>query len=248
MIISGGGWIRDHRGERQPLQRGSIVQHLPGKEKHIVRNIKPYAEISISLDLESYRHLKSMGFLWDEVVKQSTQFEPMLIQFEQLAFAFMAEGANWTDLFSKLLELLAIIQKPQLAQRENINNSESHRVSTRPMIINTDKQDPEVVVDQLALRLSQVQQEQLNIQELYQKLPYSEAYIRRLFKKKYYLSPYGYFMQRKMALAKDMLLQDESPLWLIAQDLGFSDSFQFSRMFKKYTAYSPRDWRKSSSY
>ena len=59
------------------------------------------------------------------------------------------------------------------------------------------------------------------------------AYLCRLFRRFDYQSPYQYLSRLKMNYAAERLQSPNTSIKEVADDLGFSDSFHFSRVFKK---------------
>lgn len=71
----------------------------------------------------------------------------------------------------------------------------------------------------------------------------SQSHSSRLFRKEFGLTPYAYFIRRKIDLAKSLLLNTHLPIHQIACDLSFADEYYFSNVFKKKTGVSPRSYR-----
>lgn len=69
------------------------------------------------------------------------------------------------------------------------------------------------------------------------------AYISRLFKRYYHMTPYNFLMQKKMEHALDLLRQGNMPVQKAAALTGFDDPFHFSRVFKKFKGISPSEVR-----
>jgi AraC-like DNA-binding protein len=65
------------------------------------------------------------------------------------------------------------------------------------------------------------------------------AYLCRLFKRFDNQSPYQCLMQMKMNLAAQRLQSPDSSVKEVAQEFGFSDPFNFSRVFKRIFGISP---------
>ncbi|MEC0213155.1 AraC family transcriptional regulator [Paenibacillus ehimensis] len=70
--------------------------------------------------------------------------------------------------------------------------------------------------------------------------------LQRLFKARLQLGPMEYLMQVRMQNAKAMLRQTDAPLQHIAESVGYSDGYYFSRMFKKYVGVSPLLYREQA--
>jgi len=73
----------------------------------------------------------------------------------------------------------------------------------------------------------------------------SDAYLRRIFKKQYSISPAGYVIRERIRLAKDFLLRiDGIRIAEVAEKVGYHDPLYFSRLFKKQTGLSPSEYCK----
>ncbi|MDR2184031.1 MAG: response regulator [Clostridiales bacterium] len=71
---------------------------------------------------------------------------------------------------------------------------------------------------------------------------YSPKYISLLFAKHADHSFVEYINAEKIARAKEMLLTGNVKIYEISDRLGFESAFYFSKVFKKHTGYSPRDF------
>ncbi|MDD3153608.1 MAG: AraC family transcriptional regulator [Victivallaceae bacterium] len=69
----------------------------------------------------------------------------------------------------------------------------------------------------------------------------------RIFKKKFGTTPYAEFLNHRMETAKNILQGTQKPVKEIALDLGFSDPYYFSRIFRKKTGMTPTGFRKQKS-
>ncbi len=72
----------------------------------------------------------------------------------------------------------------------------------------------------------------------------SESQTIKLFKEAYGITPYAYFLNVKIKLAKDMLLNTNLSVKQIANNLSFADEYYFSNVFKQKTGISPTKYRK----
>jgi AraC-like DNA-binding protein len=67
--------------------------------------------------------------------------------------------------------------------------------------------------------------------------------FRQIFKKCTGVSPYQYFLELKIARAKELLEQGQFTIKEIAYMLSFDDPYYFSHLFKKKTGLPPSKWR-----
>lgn len=75
------------------------------------------------------------------------------------------------------------------------------------------------------------------------KYNYNPSYFSQLFKKVCGCSFAEYFINLKMKRAKNLIANTDLSLTLIASQIGYDDYYHFSKMFKKYTDYSPTKYR-----
>lgn len=84
-----------------------------------------------------------------------------------------------------------------------------------------------------------------NITDLSLALSLSRNYLYNLFKKYSNMSPQNFLTQLRMEDAKNQLLATDLSIQIIADQVGYNDSFTFSKAFKRYSGYSPQVFRQS---
>lgn len=72
----------------------------------------------------------------------------------------------------------------------------------------------------------------------------TEKHLIRAFKKKYNVTPYHYFMQKRIDSAKKLLLKTALTVKEVGERLYFANGNAFSNAFKKYSGISPSEYRK----
>lgn len=87
-------------------------------------------------------------------------------------------------------------------------------------------------------------EKKLTLDDLSQAFNYSKNQIIRIFKETYGITPYRYFIERKIDIAKLYLSNTKNSISEISKILSFSDQNYFSSEFKKTTSLSPSDYRK----
>ncbi len=71
----------------------------------------------------------------------------------------------------------------------------------------------------------------------------SVAQLNRLFLKQHQVTTHGYFQDRRLLQARELLLDRETPIKDIAERLGFPHLSKFSNWFKRLDGRSPRNYR-----
>lgn len=84
--------------------------------------------------------------------------------------------------------------------------------------------------------------EKLTLNEVAGVFGLSPNYLSILFKKNCHLGFSEYIAQAKINKAKTLLLEQDMKIYEVADQLGFESAFYFSKVFKKVTGYSPRDF------
>jgi AraC-like DNA-binding protein/mannose-6-phosphate isomerase-like protein (cupin superfamily) len=95
--------------------------------------------------------------------------------------------------------------------------------------------------------VDRVAQERINVEKMAAKLGYSPAYCKRIFQRVYGMPPRQYLSGLIIRQAKLLLIDTELTVQDIAYRLGYSDSSQFSKQFKRWMNLSPAAFRKITS-
>lgn len=83
----------------------------------------------------------------------------------------------------------------------------------------------------------------ISLDDMSKNMYISSVYISKVFKEKTGESPINYLINLRLEKAKDLLISTESPVKTIAQAVGYSDAYYFSKLFKKYYGNSPCKFR-----
>ena len=87
--------------------------------------------------------------------------------------------------------------------------------------------------------------EKLTLADVAAVFNFSPNYLSQLFGKYGDSGFVEYITETRIAAAKEMLERGDKKVYEIAEDLGFESSFYFSKVFKKVTGLSPREYQQS---
>lgn len=87
--------------------------------------------------------------------------------------------------------------------------------------------------------------ENITLAEIAAKFNFSQAYLTKIFIKFTGMPPIKYKTSLRIRAAKDFLTQTQMSVAEVAEQLGYSDQFAFSKSFKNSESLSPLQYRKS---
>lgn len=85
--------------------------------------------------------------------------------------------------------------------------------------------------------------EPIHVQDFVDLCGLERSYLTRLFKSATGHSPQEYLLSYRMKMAKHLLKNPELAIEYVANSVGYTDPFTFSRSFKKHTGVSPTKYR-----
>lgn len=85
----------------------------------------------------------------------------------------------------------------------------------------------------------------INVDMLCKYVNYSRSYLSRIFKSEMNMTIPEYTNMIRIQNAKSLLTETNMPMKEISISVGIHDSFYFSKIFKKYTGETPREYRKN---
>lgn len=124
-----------------------------------------------------------------------------------------------------LLELLATITQ-NTADTSNHNNDNLQTIDIALEYITANFNNPDLTLEMIANHIN-----------------LSDDYFGQLFKKHIGTSPILYLRTIRVEQAKVLLTHTNLPINAIAEKVGYRDPLYFSRIFKKATTHSPRQWK-----
>jgi len=91
--------------------------------------------------------------------------------------------------------------------------------------------------------ITQFSSPSFQLQDVMKDFPYSESYLRKVFKREMGKSPAKYLNHLRIKFARRLLEESTLSVKGIAYMSGFSDPYYFSRQFKMSYGKSPKEWR-----
>ena len=82
----------------------------------------------------------------------------------------------------------------------------------------------------------------ISIEEIAKRLNIERTYFSTLFKKRMGITPKRCLLEKRMNVAITLIEKKNTSITVIANSVGYSDLYTFSKMFKKHFGVSPSDY------
>lgn len=224
LLLDGFGSFQNSNNLHAILSRGIFVQRYPDVSHQITIDTTRYwKSFYISLDQAFYHSLVILGILNPkEPIRKCHITKSLLLSFDELAYEYK---------YMNEITRFPLMQKLQRCIYD-IMTQTLETPTLSPII--------EKAKEILSCNFSIVYTEK-DICEL---LCIGEESFRKQFRKEAGISPMAYRNQQRMLTAKKLLATQNS-VAEVAYSLGYSDSFSFSKQFKRHWEMSPNAFRKT---
>ncbi|NJM09192.1 helix-turn-helix domain-containing protein, partial [Candidatus Gracilibacteria bacterium] len=130
-------------------------------------------------------------------------------------------------------------------QSKNILDDDELAASMRQLLVGVDRpaQQTSALVRRAVAYLQNHYARLLTRDEVAAAIGVHKDYLSRIFQQELGISPWEYLLRYRVKQARQLLRSTAAPITAIASQVGFEDSAYFSRVFRKHTGCSPRDYR-----
>lgn len=224
LVIDGSGMYVDENGTSIPLYQGCFVQRIPGLKHSTLINLDgKWIEAFLCLGKGLYDALARIGIIRPEKPVMQTGLDSLLLE----RFVTLFDEQKKSSFFQFTDYLIRVQEIIFLAHELDAKNSGE---KVHSLIENACK------IIELHIGKN------ITAKDVALKLNIAYESFRKLFKAKKGISPHEYIIRKRIDTAKTMLLLEKT-IGEIALELGYCDSFAFSKQFKKVTGVSPSQFR-----
>lgn len=230
-FIRGGNGYFTIENKRYPIKEGVLFYICPNVLHTMEIDVeKPGCFLSVHF---SYAHVSYNEDGWD--VKNGSELFPIhsvqaLKDFYHIEDLFkkLADGWN-TKLPGYEFITRTLLQELLIAIYQN-NNKQNHNYATS------------LKVERIIQYLHQNINNKVSLDELSEVVQLAPTYLSRAFKKTTGYSVIEFFNKIKIDKSKELMLENDKKVKEVAQALGFTDEFYFSRLFKRIEGISPSEF------
>lgn len=138
-----------------------------------------------------------------------------------------------TDIFDELpLSVEKAVHNLEKQQTEVLNTLKEEEGSGR-----------ETLMEQMESYISQWYTKKLTLVDLAEALHANPSYLSRLYKMKKGENLFDNINRMRLEKAKEYMVETDMKVYQISEAVGFEDTGYFSRAFKKYTGFTPKEYR-----
>lgn len=219
------------------VEKGSGTVHAGNKTFH------PEEGDSYILHTKTYHHYYSNpSNPWKKhfVVICGSLIEN-LIEGYQLNNAYLFKGLDTKEELEKIIELAKNKKGDLTYEVISIVNKILYKMKMHTLL---EKKAPDIA-EKMRDFLNENAVNKFRIEDLCEYVSKSESHTIRIFKEAYGITPYAYVLNKKISLAKDLLVNTNLPIKQVSSNLNFADEYYFSNVFKAKVGLSPNNYRKS---
>lgn len=231
IFITGGSGDITLAQKKYPVKKGMLFYICPdvlhsietSREEPIYFFSVHFSYAYVSFEDGKWAVEDEMKTLPIEPVQELMDYYPIEEIFKKLVDTWNAKLPGY-EFFSKTFLQQLFIALYQNKRRQNRNYSSSLKV------------------ERVIAYMHQHIQQRVTLPELSAVMQISPFYLSRTFKTITGYSIIEYFNRIKIDKAKELIIEGDKKVKEVAQILGFSDEFYFSRMFKKVEGVSPSEF------
>ena len=218
------GYIGSKTGAMKRLMLESYMEQ--GRLNEVCRILPEAAGRLLSYDsmhdLEALEIYYSISMIFIKYINANGWTEKIPFQIGMYPLTSVEDFRDWGEAVDYLMKLAAVLA-------------------------NLTKEDEYSYGDQAIQRVEQYiyahLQDDLSLQVLADVGNFNASYLSRIFKQKYHCNLSDYIVRARMSLAKELLINTNEKIYLIAEKAGYGTISSFNRVFRKMEGMSPAEYR-----
>lgn len=157
--------------------------------------------------------------------------------FEYARTAFRYHACEYVLKVSGLEELPAAVEKAISNLKKYYNDLDVEKESEDV------KEEIENLYSKMKKYIEQNYCRKITLDELAEELHANRSYLSRLYKSKSGVNLFDDILKMRIERAKELIRKTDVKVYEVSEAVGFDDTGYFSRVFKKYTGVSPKEYK-----
>jgi len=239
----------------KPYTEKKLAEALELAGRNLLEQMHTHGEV---LDLYACISKVKLEDMTEKLLMMDARIEQIMSSFSrELKMEYQEEPQNaalllemaleelWKQIIGKY-EWVAVLETPRLKIRSEMYEDDFHQsfrelagIIEKYSLVKQDKQTNRIcrilVMNRADPAVTDILEEELSL---------TKDYISRIFRTKIGIPISQYTTMLRMEYAKNQLKETDAKIYEISEILGYQTTDYFTRLFKKYTGYTPMQYRK----
>lgn len=154
-----------------------------------------------------------------------------------------ARAALRYDVADYVLKLSVLEELPPAVQKVTGKLEKQKKELEEEFVTPPRKKEAEGLYEQVNDYIQRNYSRKITLNDIAQELHANSSYLSRLYKKESGMNLFDVVLQKRIEKAKEYMEDTDRKIYEISQAVGFDDTGYFSRVFKKYSGMSPREYQ-----
>lgn len=137
---------------------------------------------------------------------------------------------------------ISILEELPKAVKKAVANLEEYEVG-----IDVERPESNDLLSKMERYIEEHFKKKISLETMADELHANKSYLSRLYKEKQGINISDAILQKKVEAAKDYLRKTDLKIYEVSEKIGFDDTGYFSKVFKKYTGQSPKEYQQNKS-
>lgn len=154
-----------------------------------------------------------------------------------------ARAAIRYDVCEYVLKISVLEELPHAVEKAIRNLEKQQKDFQKEKISETEYQNSSDLYQQMVRYIDENLEKKITLEEMGEQLHANGSYLSRLYKSRRGINLFDDILRKRVEKAKEYMNTTDWKIYQISEAVGFEDTGYFSRIFKRYTGCSPKDYR-----
>ena len=147
------------------------------------------------------------------------------------------------DVADYVLKLSVLEELPPAVEKVTQKLQKQKKELEEQLVRMPEKKAAESLYDQIQEYIEKNYSQKITLNDMAEELHANSSYLSRLYKSKKGVNLFDDILRLRIEKAKEYMETSDKKVYEISQAVGFEDTGYFSRVFKKYTGMSPKEYK-----
>lgn len=147
------------------------------------------------------------------------------------------------DVADYVLKLSVLEELPPAVEKVTQKLQKQKKELEEELVRQPEKKNAESLYDQIREYIEKNYSKKITLNDIAEELHANSSYLSRLYKKESGQNLFDVILKKRVDKAKEYMETTDKKIYEISQAVGFDDTGYFSRIFKRYTGVSPKEYQ-----